>query len=282
MRRTELIRKRARELLSNGIVKMVLGYRAGSEDGVAQPFFATAPEQTEELIFDHTCSLNIASYLLKVRSSGRVAVITKGCDARSIVLLLQEKQIVRENIYILGVGCEGMVLNGEKSIACRVCQYPNPVIYDEMIGPPAEKTAPDPQVQKVDDEFDRLTPDEKWQIISADIANCIRCYTCRQVCPNCYCPLCFVDVSKPPLLGKTHTISDNMVFHIIRALHMAGRCVECGACHRACPAGIDLMRFNRRVTKIVRERFGTIPGVEIDSQPPLTRFSPEDPQEFIK
>ncbi len=282
MSRTELLRKRANELLSQGVVKLVLGYRAGAQDNVAQPFFATTPDQTAELIFDSTCSPNIANYLLKVKNIGRVAVIAKGCDSRSIVVLLQEKQIVRENLYILGVGCEGVVHNGEKSVTCKACQYPNPVIYDEMVDAPVEKTTPGPQVLKADDDFDRLTPDQRWQVLSADVARCIRCYACRQACPNCYCPVCFVDASTPQLLGKTHNISDNMVFHIIRLLHMAGRCVECGACHRACPMGIDLMRFNRRITKIVRERFDTSPGVDINSPPALTRFLPEDSQEFIK
>ena len=86
----------------------------------------------------------------------------------------------------------------------------------------------------------------------------------------------------PALVGKTHNVSDNMVFHIMRALHMAGRCVECGACHRACPMGIDLMRFNRQVAKIVWERFGLVAGAKLDQMPALTVFKPEDPQEFIR
>jgi len=282
MNRSEILRRRAKELLSKGEVKMVVGYCASSQPGVAQPFFATTPEQAEQLIFDATCSQNLANFLLKVKNIGRVAVVAKGCDSRSIVVLLQENQIQRDEVHILGVGCEGVIQNGERSVSCRVCEYPNPLIYDEMLGEQAAQQAADTAIRMADEDFTRLTPDERWRVLSEEVSRCIRCYACRQVCPNCYCPVCFVDASMPQLVGRTHNISDNMVFHIMRALHMAGRCVECGSCHRACPMGIDLMRFNRRVAKIVKERFNAVAGIDITTPPALTRFSPEDAQEFIK
>ncbi|MGQ9707771.1 MAG: 4Fe-4S dicluster domain-containing protein [bacterium] len=282
MSKGEMLRQRAKELLNQGEVKMVIGYRAGAKSGFAQPCFVQSADGADELIFDSTCSQNLASYLLKVKGLGRVAIVAKGCDSRSIVVLLQEHQIERDKVYILGVGCEGVVQDGERSVSCRVCEYPNPVFYDELIGETVKNPAPDPEVSRLDGEFDRLSPDERWQRLSEEVSRCIRCYACRQVCPNCYCPVCFVDASIPELVGRTHNLSDNMVFHIVRALHMAGRCVECGSCHRACPMGIDLMRFNRRVKKIVRERFNAVAGIDINSPPALTRFSPEDAQEFIR
>ena len=282
MEKVELLRRRAKELLKNGEVVMVIGFGPGTRPDISQPLFATTPEQADQLTVDSTCSQNLATYLLKVKDRGRVAVVARGCESRSIVVLLQENQLQRPNLYILGVGCQGVIENGSKSVACTVCRYPNPVIGDEMIGEPVPVSEPDPAVTRADQEFDRLSPDERWQVLSEDITRCIRCYACRQVCPNCYCPVCFVDASMPQLLGKTPNLSDNMVFHLIRALHMAGRCVECGACQRACPMGIDLMRFNRRVAKTVRERFNAIAGTDLNHPPALTQFAPDDPQEFIR
>ncbi|MGQ9678870.1 MAG: 4Fe-4S ferredoxin [bacterium] len=278
----ERLRQRARELLERKEVVGVLGYKASPRLGISQVAFVTRKEDADQLIFDSTCSQNLANYLLKVKGKGKVAVVARGCDSRSLVVLLQERQIAREKVYILGVGCEGVVMRGEKSASCVNCRYPNPVIYDEMIGEEKELSATAEREELLDEDFDRLSPDERWQILSAEVARCIRCYACRQVCPNCYCPVCFVDVSLPTLVGKTHNISDNMVFHITRALHMAGRCVECGACHRACPMEIDLMRWNRRVAKIVKERFGAVAGVSLEEPPALTVFKPEDGQEFIR
>ncbi len=282
MKRNEKLRQRARELLENKQVKMVIGYCQGSRPGLSQPLFVTVPEQADKLIFDSTCSQNLANYLLKVKNSGKIAIVARGCDSRSIVVLLQENQVQREDLYILGVGCEGVLQNGAKSVSCLTCQYPNPVIYDELIGEEVPTPDSDQTIVRGDREFEQLSPDERWQVLTEDISRCIRCYACRQVCPNCYCPVCFVDISMPQLVGKTQNLSDNMVFHIIRALHMAGRCVECGACSRACPMEIDLMRFNRRVAKTVRERFDAIAGVDMNKPPALTQFAPSDPQEFIK
>jgi len=272
----EALRQRARALLESGAVKMVLGFKKGSS-GRSSPAFIFKPEDCDRLIIDDTCSQNLANYLLKIKNRVKVAVVARGCDSRSIVVLLQEKQIKREDVYILGVGCEGVKeKDDELSPSCRHCQYPNPVIYDEMIGAPVAR-----QANGKDDKFRQLSCDERWRELSADVSRCIRCYACRQVCPNCYCPVCFVDLNMPQVAGKSHSVSDNMVFHIGRAWHMAGRCVECGACHRACPMGIDLMRFNREVARIVRERFGFVAGLNPDERPALASFRPDDPQEFF-
>ncbi len=276
MSRQEQLRKRARELLEKKEVAMVVGYRAASTKGKAQPVFVTKPEDTELLIFDETCGQNLAGYLLKVKHLGKIAVVAKGCDSRSILVLLKEKQLDRAQLHILGVGCAGIMEDGKLSDSCTTCEYPNPVVFDEMLGEPVSPLAPRPSP---------LAPrssDERWHELSEDIARCVRCYACRQVCPNCYCPVCFVDASQPALAGKTTELSDNMVFHIMRALHMAGRCVECGSCARACPMGIDLMKFNRKAAQIVKERFNTVAGVKEDEAPALTVFDPNDRQEFIR
>jgi formate dehydrogenase subunit beta len=276
--RQEQLRKRARELLESKQVVMVVGHRAASTKGKAQPVFVTKPEETEVLIFDETCGQNLANYLLKVKHLGKIAVVAKGCDSRSILVLLKEKQLDRAQLHILGVGCEGIMEDGKPSDSCTTCAYPNPVVFDEMVGEPA----PTREICNLQSAICNLTSDERWQALSEDVARCVRCYACRQVCPNCYCPVCFVDASQPALVGKTTELSDNMVFHIMRALHMAGRCVECGSCARACPMGVDLMKFNRKAAQIVKERFNTVAGVKDDDAPPLAVFDPNDKQEFIR
>jgi len=277
--REEQLRKRAKELLAGKEVVMVLGYRAGRRPGTATPAFITRPEDADSLVFDDRCGANLAAYLPRVKHLGKIAVVAKGCDSRSIVTLLKEKQLDRNQLVILGVGCDGVKEQGRLSDSCATCAYPNPVVCDEMVGDKVaeRESAADPLA-----EFEKLAPEERWQALAEEVSRCIRCYACRQVCPNCYCPTCFVDAGSPQWVGKTTAGSDNMMFHLMRAMHMAGRCVECGACSRGCPMGIDLMKFNRKVAKTVKDRFGAVAGLNPDEPPALAAFDPNDKQEFIR
>lgn len=281
MSRGEALRRRARELLANKDVVMVVGFRPGSR-GSAQPAFITRPEDADQLIFDETCSPNLARHLLGVKHLGRLAVVARGCDSRSLLVLLKERQLDRDRLHVIGVGCLGVAEDGELSDSCTTCTRHNPVFADEMIGDPATEIPAAQHAPGELERFEALPPDERWRQLSEDVARCIRCYACRQACPNCYCPICFVDQQQPQWVGRTAGLSDNAIFHLMRALHMAGRCVECGACARACPVGIDLMKFNRKVARIVRDRFGATAGLDPDEPPALASFRADDVQEFIK
>ncbi len=284
----DLLRKRARELLDKGKVSLVLGYRAGRRAGTAVPAFVTEPEQADRLVLNEHCHQNLAVYLPGLRNkqwripndegrmaegkgTGRVAVVATGPTSRSVVNLIKENQFDRENLVILGVA---------DPVENPTCPTRNPVLYDEMIGDKVDESVEEKYTDV--EEFEKLSPEERWSVLTGDLSRCIRCYACRDVCPNCYCPTCFVDAGQPQWVGRTTDESDTIVFHIMRAMHMAGRCVECGACARACPMGIDLMRINRKTAKVVKERFGHVSGMSIDDPLPLTAFSPDDGQEFIK
>ncbi|MEO0077490.1 MAG: 4Fe-4S dicluster domain-containing protein [candidate division WOR-3 bacterium] len=276
MSREQTLRDRCRQLLTDGTVAMAVGWRAGSRPGTAQPCFVTTPGDADLLICDERCSQNIAAYLVRVKNRGKVAVVARGCDSRSLVCLIKERQLDRDRLHIIGIGCSGIREGDRLSTACSTCAQRDPVVADEFIGAHSAEYEPDRP------ESPPAGPDARWQELSDSVSRCIRCYACRQACPNCYCPVCFVDVNQPQLVGKTTGLSDNMVFHIMRALHMAGRCVECGACSRACPMHIDLMRFNREAARIARERFGADAGMSLEEPPALTAFDPGDRQEFIR
>ena len=44
-------------------------------------------------------------------------------------------------------------------------------------------------------------------------------------------------------------IPEKMFFHVMRAYHLAGRCVGCDACVTVCPMDIPLGKLNRKVAK---------------------------------
>ena len=123
---------------------------------------------------------------------------------------------------------------------------------------------------------------ERWKHFKEELSKCIRCYACKNVCPLCYCKTCFVDQTMPAWFGKTTDLSDTLIYHIVRAFHVAGRCVGCGACSRACPMDIDLSELLRKTEKIMKERYNYEAGLSLQEVPPLGEFSLDDSQEFIQ
>lgn len=74
------------------------------------------------------------------------------------------------------------------------------------------------------------------------------------------------------------------MYHLVRALHMAGRCIECGECQRVCPVDIPLMLINSKLAKDVDNFFGPYEaGIKYEegSKPPLSSYQESDPDDFI-
>ena len=245
----------------------------------------------------------------------KVGIVAKGCDARSVLELVKVHQLPRDKVVIIGVPCAGMIdaqevkkaldgvriiavqedagtfkvetTAGEKALAladiladgCTECAHPTAPETDMVIEGNA-RSAADTRFQRVA-EFEAMTAEERWDHFTSEISRCIRCYACRQVCPNCYCVTCFADQTKPRWIGAADELSDLMAFHIGRILHQAGRCVECDACVRACPMDIDLRVFTQKLPKDVEALYGYVAGVSADGVPALLTFSENDDQGFI-
>jgi len=311
---TEKIRKRARELLAEGKVDAFVGYRLGSVPLMNQPVMIKRPEDTEQLVWDSNCCLNLANYLTKRQE--RIGIVANGCNSRNIVIHITENQIKREQLYILGIPCEGTLDHrailramGEKELIsyaeqgdsftvkanglektfkktdflrtnCRTCQHKNPVIYDELLGELVpENTNVDPysDVRAIENQ----SSEKKWEFFRNLISKCLRCYACRNACPLCYCPTCFVDESKPQWVGKSIDPTDTMTFHILRAFHCAGRCTDCGACERVCPVAIPMRQFTKKLNKDAKELFNWEPGLSLDQRPLFDFYKPEDYNDFV-
>ena len=61
---TQQIRDKARKLLESGTVECVIGYETGTDGVSARPAFIYDPSEVDRLVFDNTCSHNLAKYLL--------------------------------------------------------------------------------------------------------------------------------------------------------------------------------------------------------------------------
>lgn len=308
------IKDAAKKLLEEKKVDLVVGFGEGSLPLRGTPLFARTLEEADKLTWNRGCENNLANYLRK--REGKVAVVAKGCDVRSIIALVKENQINRDNLYIIGVPCSGMIdrkkihqLVGGKDIleieengdtmvikgkdfsetarvadllhnSCRDCRYGNPVVYDELVGELLPDKAEDDFAEIK--EFEAKSPAERRAYLAEEFSKCIRCYACRNACPMCYCEECFVDCSTPQWIGKSAAdVQDNILFQAVRVFHSAGRCADCGACERACPMGINLRLLTRKLVKDVKELFNAEAGVNTEDKAALATFTADDPEPFL-
>lgn len=245
----------------------------------------------------------------------KVALFVKGCDSRAILQLIAEKNLSRDDVFIFGVPCAGridlrkvenmfphirkadvveknedfaVIIEGREHLIpreklifdrCKSCEHPNPLIYDLLIG--GEISGGKTHYNDVA-ELEKKTIDERWNYWRAHFKRCIRCNACRDICPICYCEDCILERLKPQWLNRSVNVNDNAVYHLTRAYHVAGRCISCGECERACPMHLPLMKLYRKLEKDIKELFDYTPGLTMEEKHLLTTFKPEDSEEFIR
>jgi formate dehydrogenase (coenzyme F420) beta subunit len=253
VRYTEKVREAAGKLLESGTVEVFIGYRRGTVPLMNEPLQVTDSDRVDELYWDCNCGLNLCNYLTK-RPEKKIGIVANGCNSRNMVTHILENQITREQLYIVGIPCEGMIdhravqrkVNGrdimdyreeggeivvsgrdfEEKIKkadvlrtnCSICRHRNPVIYDELLGEKVEELT-DVDCYKDVRHIEEMPPEKKQKFFEQLISNCLRCYACRNACPLCYCPTCFVDESKPQWVGKSVDPTDTLTFHFLRAYH---------------------------------------------------------------
>jgi Fe-S oxidoreductase len=72
------------------------------------------------------------------------------------------------------------------------------------------------------------------------------------------------------------------MFQVIRNIHVAGRCTDCGECERACPVNIPLRSLTRGMYHIVDELFHYQAGMDKDASPFLVAYEATDTGDFIR
>ena len=300
---------RITELMENGTVSRVLGWKKGEHTYDPEPAFFDSIDSLQNFVYNDFCGANLSKYMIEAaKLEGKTLVCLKPCDSYSFQQLMKEHRVDREKTYIIGVGCRGKLdirkldaegildaevcedtvklhtLYGDKEVAytdamlerCHVCKGKEHVIFDEQIGQSKDTVDSDrfAEVRKIE----AMSPEEKFAFFRKELSKCIRCNACRNVCPACSCRKCVFDSTKYDSAQKANTTDfEEKMFHIIRAFHVAGRCTDCGECSRVCPQGIPLHLFNRKFISDINRLYGEYQaGANLEEKAPLTNFCTDD------
>lgn len=197
--------------------------------------------------------------IAKLPSDGaKVGVLLRPCELRAVVELAKLRQVLLDNLMLIGIDCpgtykavgfrdvvgsdsdfgnrhareqQGYYDNPNLRTACRVCEYPKPMVSDLAIGflgmaPDKElwldgatdkgsalleglglATGSEPEARQeyLKELAARRTKKAEARIRELDqaamgpenltryFADCLNCHNCMRVCPVCYCRECFFD-----------------------------------------------------------------------------------------
>jgi formate dehydrogenase subunit beta len=254
MNRLEPLKRAIEEILDevDGVVAL-----KNSSGHVAPHLFQDRAELDELAVAPKYPLPGTLHLIQKAHPEAKLAIVCRGCEERGLIELAKRNQVNLDQVTVIGLAC-----TPEEAEECR-CAKPYPsVLVESHVG---ERT--EPVADKLVEELRDKDVAERLGFWRKQFDRCIKCYACRNACPQCFCPECtleeglWVDRGEVPPAYPT--------FHLIRAMHTAGKCVGCRECELACPAGIPLTTLYALIREDVKDMFGYEPGVSLEDQPPL-------------
>jgi len=292
-----VLQRESRRLLDTGQVDVILGFARSDVPWSMQPIFVFTRDDCVKLDISSFCYQNLAVYLPRIQ--GRVGIIAKPCDVRTIVQMVNENQVSRKKVKILSFRCPGM-LDPEKLKAkgvpeselatvsskdhpdaltdwCKACFHREPPDAD-FVGEPrflfGKNEYPRPSDATIlADELEKKSLKERRDFWLEEFKRCIRCKACMKSCPIYYGggdPLDKTEFSTP-----LNTPAENFRAHLSFVASLAGRCTMCGACESACPVDIRLMGLHIPVYRKTQKTFnGFEPGLAPETYSPYMKPEP--------
>lgn len=311
---TENMQVKASQLLAEGKVQQVLAWRPGEFFYDNAPAVFSDAAACKNIIYNEFCPANLAKYLLEAtKKQLKSAVFLKPCDTYGVNQLLKDNRVKREYVYAVGTPCSGMVdINKLKALGCRGiktvtctgdkvvaatvyglkefakqdvllnkcmhCKGNSYAICDEELAERLETPVSTGDRFAGVKAIEAMAPEERFAFWQGELSKCIRCNACRDICPACSCEQCIFDKPNSSVAGKAHADSvEEQLFHIVRAFHVAGRCVGCGECERICPQGVKLGLLNLKFMKDINEFYGAYQaGADAVTPAPQYTFRADD------
>lgn len=262
--------KKAGELLANGSVNVVIGY-GQKTGGNVRAIFPRKPEEASQLIYTDACTQNLAVYLMKheIKHMGKKAIVAPIPVMRSILQVASEYQLTEDEVTILPISPEGKLLDftGFKAMEAYLA---------------SQDTGLKSHEQEILDKLSAMSMQERWEYWQNELNRCFKCYACRAACPMCYCTRCFVEVNTPQWIPVSANEIGNFEWHMLRGIHLAGRCINCGECGRACPLEIPIHLFTYKMVNDVKADFDVTAGMSSEMPSLLSSYKLDDKETFIR
>jgi formate dehydrogenase subunit beta len=242
--------------LKQGTVDIFLGYKSLYGHPLPHCFVKEKLEEVDELIEGPArYSLEkIATHMVAQQPEIKIGMLSRDCNQRALKVLTIWNKLNPDNFKTLTVNCCPSNLKTHAD-----CSYLEPEasgIYKKQVG--IDNTLPLEVIAAFPDS-DRFA---RWMY---EFQKCLKCYGCRNICPVCFCEDCSLE--HDDLIGTGTLPPDVPLFHLVRAVHMAGRCIDCGLCEEACPVDIPLRLLYRKVNDIFGELFDYKAGVSQGPSP---------------
>ncbi|MBF0355866.1 MAG: Coenzyme F420 hydrogenase/dehydrogenase, beta subunit C-terminal domain [Alphaproteobacteria bacterium] len=179
---------------------------------------------------------------------------------------------------------------------CLECRSAHPTLSDVVFGEAKAERGLHTPFQAVKAKI-KESEGDRWAYWSRQFDRCLRCYACRSVCPMCYCDECVVDsinfviapdttaeekAERIKWIERSPAKSESAMYHMVRAIHLAGRCIDCAECERVCPVNIPLRLLNTRLEMEAFETFQYSPGSDPELPTLTSSFRDTDPNSFIR
>ena len=216
------------DLFNEGTIDMLLvPQELPSENGVSQtlvsdPSGLKSPNPCAPILLENSASL--ISQLTFRNMDKKLGVVLRPCEIRAVIELAKLKQVHMDNLYIIGVDCNGTfeytdfakLLEKEENIqslsekfnegtlelgdtklrtSCQMCVTPvseDVFMHLELFEDTSaimekRQTAREAILQETSEKINSIAG------MTNELAGCRRCYNCRRACPICYCRECIFD-----------------------------------------------------------------------------------------
>jgi len=244
--------------LEDGTIDIFLGYKEIDHHPLPYCFTRERLDEVDDLVLSPArYSLEkIATHMAEEEPDIKIGMLARDCNSRALNVLYLWNQLNPDNVSTLNVNCCPSRLKEHGD-----CSYLEPEIvgaYKRQVGVDNNLALEDLEAYGQTERLDR------WMY---EFQKCIKCYGCRNICPVCFCKECSLEHDE--LVRTGPLLPDVPVFHMVRAVHMAGRCIDCGLCEAACPMDIPLRLLYQKVSQIVMNLFDYKTGTSAE-QPPFS------------